>query len=144
MCKRTKDGDEGRWPRGVWRYSPKEISWEAVIITRLKERVPRDANAESADKDSCVLDITEYNDIDWTDICVPTNNSTQVKSEDHNVQKDIRDSSRLSLEISTESEERRSVSSVTAGTAEPEEHNTILEKESTCPIPKCRKRTKKP
>jgi len=34
------------------------------------------------------------------------------------------------------------VSSVTAGTAEPDEHNTILEKESTCPIPTCRKRKK--
>lgn len=97
-----------------------------------------DVKVESADKDSFVLDISEYNYqyIDWTDICVPTIHN---ESENNKVQEDTRDSSRLSLSISTDSVGKRSVSSGTDAKADQEDHNTLFDKESTCPIPTCKK-----
>jgi len=147
MSKRPKDGDEGRWPTPSEEYgiTPLEIppgdqrgsrdNHEAV-----RDSAMTDVKVESADKDSFVFDISEYNYIDWTDICVPTNNS---ESENNNVQEDTRESSRLSLSISTDSVGRRSVSSGTEEKADQEDDNTLFEKQSTCPIPTCRKQTKK-
>ena len=65
------------------------------------------------------------------------------ESENNKVQEDTRDSSRLSLSISTDSVGKRSVSSGTEAKADQEDHNTLFDKESTCPIPTCKKRTKK-
>jgi hypothetical protein len=140
MSKRPKDGDEGRWPTPSEEYgiTPLQILPGDQRGSRDEhEAVTTDTKVGSVDYDSFVFDITEDNCIDWSDICVQTR-STQVELEYNNIQKVIRDSSRSSLKTTNDPERRESETSATT-----EGHNTILEKESTCPIPTCKKRTKK-
>jgi hypothetical protein len=140
MSKRPKDGDEGRWPTPSEEYgiTPLQILPGDQRESRDDHQaVTTETKVGSVDDDSFVFDITKDNYIDWSDICVQTT-SAQVKLEDNNIQKAIRDSSRSSLKTTNDPERRGSETSAIA-----EGHNTILEKESTCPIPTYKKRTKK-
>ena len=133
MSKRPKDGDEGRWPTPSEEYGITQLPILPGDQRESRddhEAVSTETKVGSIDDDSFIFDITENNYIDWSDICVKET-STQVKLEDINIKKAIRDLSRTSPKTTNE----------TSATAEG--HNTILEKESTCPIPTCKKRTKK-
>ena len=76
-----------------------------VVLDIGGTRFVTDTKVDSVDDDSFVFDITEDNYIDWSDICVQTT-STQVKSEDNNIQKVIRVSSRSSLKTTNDPERR--------------------------------------
>ena len=137
MSKRPKDGDEGRWPTPSEEYgiTPLQILPGDQRESRDDHQaVTTETKVGSVDDDSFVFDITKDNYIDWSDICVQTT-SAQVKLEDNNIQKAIRDSSRSSLKTTNDPERRGSETSAIA-----EGHNTILEKESTCPIPTYKKK----